>query len=127
VLNFVPDPARAVEEMARVTRPGGEVALYVWDYAGKMELIRHFWDAAAAFDPRGAELDEGKRFPICEPQALHGLLAAAGRPRRAGDTGHRRVHGVSRLRRLLDAVPGRSRPRTGLLCLVERERPRRLA
>ena len=28
-------------------RPCGEVALYVWDYAGKMELMRRFWDAAA--------------------------------------------------------------------------------
>src|SRR5207342_927963 len=45
VLNFVPDPALAVREMARVVRPGGRVAAYVWDYAGRMELIRHFWDA----------------------------------------------------------------------------------
>jgi len=78
VLNFVPDPARAVAEMARVTRPGGEVTLYVWDYAGKMELMRRFWDAAAALDPHAAELDEGKRFPICEPRALHGLFVGAG-------------------------------------------------
>lgn len=78
VLNFVPDPTRAVAEMARVIRPGGEVALYVWDYAGGMELMRRFWDAAAALDPRGVELDEGKRFPICRPEPLRGLLEAAG-------------------------------------------------
>jgi ubiquinone/menaquinone biosynthesis C-methylase UbiE len=35
VLNFVPDQARAAAEMARVVRSGGEVALYVWDYADK--------------------------------------------------------------------------------------------
>ena len=78
VLNFVPEPARAVTEMTRVVRPGGAVALYVWDYAGKMELMRHFWDAAAAIDTRAAELDEGKRFPICTPDALRRTFTAAG-------------------------------------------------
>jgi SAM-dependent methyltransferase len=43
VLNFVPDQPLALAEMVRVARPGGEVALYVWDYAGKMELMRSFW------------------------------------------------------------------------------------
>ena len=36
VLNFVGDQDRAVMEMTRVVRPGGVVALYVWDYAGHM-------------------------------------------------------------------------------------------
>jgi SAM-dependent methyltransferase len=78
VLNFVPDPALAVGEMARVARPGGLVAAYVWDYAGRMELIRHFWDAAAALDPAAASLDEGRRFPLCQPEPLAALLAGAG-------------------------------------------------
>ncbi len=34
VLFFVPDPARAVQEMRRVTRPGGCVAAYLWDFEG---------------------------------------------------------------------------------------------
>ena len=66
VLNFVPQPPRAVAEMTRVVRPGGIVAGYVWDYAGKMELMRHFWDAAVALDPGSTDLDEGRRFPICQ-------------------------------------------------------------
>jgi SAM-dependent methyltransferase len=70
VLNFVPQPARAVAEMARAARPGGVVAAYVWDYAAKMELIRYFWDAAVALDPAAYELDEGRRFPICQPGPL---------------------------------------------------------
>ena len=52
VLNFVPEPARMVEEMARAVRAGGVVGLYVWDYAGEMQVLRRFWDAAPAADPR---------------------------------------------------------------------------
>lgn len=77
MLNFVPEPARAVAEMVRAARPGGVVAVYVWDYAGKMQFMRHFWDAAAALDPAAAELDEGRRFPICWPEALEQLFQAA--------------------------------------------------
>jgi SAM-dependent methyltransferase len=78
VLNFVPDPPRAVAEMRRATQPGGTVALYVWDYAGEMQLMRRFWDAAAALDPAASDLDEGRRFPICRPEPLCALLADAG-------------------------------------------------
>ncbi len=31
VITFIPDPARAVAEMARVVRPGGVIATYMWD------------------------------------------------------------------------------------------------
>ncbi|RFU19149.1 methyltransferase domain-containing protein [Geodermatophilus marinus] len=78
VLNFVPDAAQAVAEMARVARPGGTVGAYVWDYAGGMQLIRRFWDAAAALDPRARELDEGARFPLCRPGPLRSLFTGAG-------------------------------------------------
>jgi len=78
VLNFIPDQARAMAEIVRVTRPGGEVALYVWDYADKMELMRRFWDAAVALDPHARELDEGTRFPVCRPEPLRRLFQAAG-------------------------------------------------
>ena len=33
-ITFVPDPAKAAAEMARVVRPGGIVATYMWDIAG---------------------------------------------------------------------------------------------
>jgi SAM-dependent methyltransferase len=77
VLNFVPQPARMVAEMARVARPGGVVAVYVWDYAGQMQLMRHFWDAAVALDPAARELDEGQRFPLCHPDRLGDLFREA--------------------------------------------------
>ena len=60
----------------RVVRPGGTVAVYLWDYAGEMQFMRHFWDAAAALDP--AAPDEGSRFPICRPEPLKALFTVAG-------------------------------------------------
>ena len=78
VLNFVPDPPVALGEMTRVVRRGGTVAAYVWDYAGRMQLMRHFWDAAVTLDPAAAELDEGRRFGLCQPTALAHLFQSAG-------------------------------------------------
>jgi SAM-dependent methyltransferase len=76
VLNFVPEPGEMVAEMRRVAR--GVVGTYVWDYAGEMQLLRRFWDAAAALDPRAAALDEGARFPVCRPEPLRELFGGAG-------------------------------------------------
>lgn len=79
VLNFVPDHAKAVAEMSRAVRPvTGVVAAYVWDYAGGMQMMRHFWDAAVALDPAARDEDEGTRFPLCRPGPLHELFAGAG-------------------------------------------------
>lgn len=78
VLNFVPHPARMVGEMLRVVKPGGVVAAYVWDYAGEMQLMRYFWNAATALDPAARDLDEGRRFPLCAPAPLAELARAAG-------------------------------------------------
>ena len=78
VLNFVPDQRAALAEMVRVTGKGGTIAAYVWDYAGKMELMRYFWDAAVELNPDASNLDEGVRFPLCHPEALETLFAGAG-------------------------------------------------
>jgi SAM-dependent methyltransferase len=78
VLNFLPSPERGLAEMARVARPGGTVAAYVWDYSGKMQLMRYFWDAAVELDPAAVDLDEGQRFPICRPEPLRDLFRGAG-------------------------------------------------
>lgn len=77
VLNFVPDHESMVREMARVTKPGGRVAAYVWDYAGGMQMMRHFWDAAIAVSPNDAKLDEAERFPLCQPRPLQALFERA--------------------------------------------------
>lgn len=78
MLNFVSDKAAALSELGRVTRAGGTIAAYVWDYAGGMELLRYFWDAAIDIDPGAARLYEGTRFADCRPDALAALFRRSG-------------------------------------------------
>ena len=78
VLNFVPEPARMMGAMRRVVKPGGVVAVYGWDYAGEMQLMRYFWDVAAELDAAARDLAEGLRFPLCRPGPLAELARAAG-------------------------------------------------
>ena len=78
VLNFVPQPEMMISEMVRAVKELGVVAVYVWDYADKMQLMRYFWDAAIALDPAVADLDESPRFPICNPYALRELFQKTG-------------------------------------------------
>lgn len=79
VLNFVPDQPKAVAEMRRTACQGGRVAVYVWDYADGMQMMRRFWDAAAALDPEGAGgKDEALRFALCRPAPLRELFMEAG-------------------------------------------------
>jgi len=78
VLNFVPEPDKAAAEIVRVLKRGGLAAAYVWDYAGGMQMMRHFWNAAVALDPDAREKDEGRRFPVCQPEALRTLWSKAG-------------------------------------------------
>jgi hypothetical protein len=64
--------------MRRVARPSGVVAAYVWDYAGEMQMMRYFWDAAGALDDAAQALDEENRFPICRPGPLEALFREVG-------------------------------------------------
>ena len=77
VLNFLPEPALALAAM-RQAAPEGLVAAYVWDYADRMEMMRHFWDAAIALDSSAINLDEGRRFSMCHPESLATLWQEAG-------------------------------------------------
>jgi SAM-dependent methyltransferase len=77
VMNFVPDPARAVEEMTRVTRPAGVVAAAVWDYGQGMEMLRAFWDEAVALDESSASSDE-RNMPLCRQGELATLWRTGG-------------------------------------------------
>jgi SAM-dependent methyltransferase len=114
-LNFLPDPAKALDEFSRVARPGGTIAVYVWDYVQSASFLRYFWDAAIAIDgqwPSG-HLRPGLPFPhvysgwtsqplrTCEAGRLDPASA------RSSDTFHQ-------LRRLLGATPDRAGLRAGL-------------
>ncbi len=75
VLNFIPDRVGALRRMREI---GSTVAVYVWDYADGMQLMRHFWDAVAELQPDDREYDEGRRFPFCTADGLEELFTDAG-------------------------------------------------
>lgn len=64
--------------MRTLASEDGVVAVCVWDYAGGMQFLRRFWDAAVALDPTARKHDEGERFPICSPAALENAFRKAG-------------------------------------------------
>jgi SAM-dependent methyltransferase len=78
MLNFVPQHGEAIREMLRVTKPGGTIGIFLWDYAGSMEMLRYFWDAAVEVDPAAEQFDEGIRFPLCLEGQLESLIRDSG-------------------------------------------------
>jgi SAM-dependent methyltransferase len=77
VVNFIPEPDRAVSEMVRVTRPGGTVAAAVWDYGAGMEMLRVFWDAVVTLWPDAEDRDE-RHMPLTRPGELATLWRNTG-------------------------------------------------
>jgi ubiquinone/menaquinone biosynthesis C-methylase UbiE len=69
VINFVPDRRRALAEMRRVCRPGGVVALYVWDFAAGRSPG---WPLARGM--RDAGID-AKPMPGAADSSIEGLKA----------------------------------------------------
>ncbi len=78
VLNFVPEPKAAILEMMRVAKPGGQIGIFLWDYAEGMHMLRYFWDAAVELNSQAKDLDEGIRFPLCRKGGLESLVREAG-------------------------------------------------
>ena len=72
---YAADMARAVEELARVTRPKGRVALTAWGAPEDCEMRDIFVAVVAALP---AKPPGGGPFALSAPGALEGLLADAG-------------------------------------------------
>lgn len=77
VMNFIPDAAKAVNEMKRVTRPGGTITAAVWDYGDGMEMLRHLWDEASSIDEDAVAKHEGN-MPLCRKGELAALWTENG-------------------------------------------------
>jgi ubiquinone/menaquinone biosynthesis C-methylase UbiE len=76
VVNFMADAPAGVAEMRRVVRSGGTVAACTWDYGDGMQLLRSFWDAAAALDPNAP--DEGRTMRFRSREELDELWRRVG-------------------------------------------------
>jgi SAM-dependent methyltransferase len=72
IMNFIPDPEKALKEMVRVTRPGGTIAAAVWDYGEGMKMLRAFWDEAVALNPSADGRDE-RHMPLSRSGELSEL------------------------------------------------------
>jgi len=77
ILNFIPDPQKALNEMIRVTRPGGTVAAAIWDYGKGMEMLRVFWDEAMVLNPDMDARDE-RHMPLSRSGELAALWGECG-------------------------------------------------
>lgn len=51
VIAFMRDPDVGLEQMGRVTRPGGTIGVCMWDLNGHMPMLDVFWDAVRRIDP----------------------------------------------------------------------------
>jgi SAM-dependent methyltransferase len=74
VISFLPDAARALGEMSRVTRAGGVVAACTFEARG-FELARVFWEAALRIDPAAPD---DARLPFRRGGELEALWTRAG-------------------------------------------------
>jgi ubiquinone/menaquinone biosynthesis C-methylase UbiE len=75
VLNFISNPSRALEEMRRVTCPGGVVAGYVWDFARELSPSGPLRQAMRTF---GVEVPAIPGTTRSSAEALHALFLQAG-------------------------------------------------
>lgn len=75
VVPFMADPHAGVREMVRVTRPGGLVAVTVWQHADGISPLTPFWDGVHTVDPDAT--DEALLLGAAQGQ-LPGLLTASG-------------------------------------------------
>jgi SAM-dependent methyltransferase len=75
VVHFMTHPVAGLQEMARVTRPGGVVVACVWDHAGGRGPLSLFWTAVRQLDP---DADDESKLAGAREGHLEELFAAAG-------------------------------------------------
>ncbi|MBR0701093.1 methyltransferase domain-containing protein [Bradyrhizobium diazoefficiens] len=75
VLVFVPDAAKSVGELARVVRPGGLVATYMWDMLGGGFPLDPILDEMRAM---GLQLTRPPHMEVSSLAALQGFWSTAG-------------------------------------------------
>lgn len=75
VIVFLPDPQTAVKEMARVAKPGGMVATYIWDLLGQGFPLHPLMDA---LERMGKDVPTLPGYPNTRMDALTRLFEAAG-------------------------------------------------
>lgn len=76
-IKFVSDKAKGISELARVTRPGGTVALYDWDLSNEGNMTRHFWQAVGEALPELTEERTKRRAAKAAPEEMIGFFADA--------------------------------------------------
>ena len=74
-LNFIPEREKSVAEMRRVTRPGGCVAGFVWDFCGPLAATRHVANVLREMEAKVAPMPGVKSTRL---EALGPLFEQAG-------------------------------------------------
>jgi ubiquinone/menaquinone biosynthesis C-methylase UbiE len=88
---LVPDQARALREMVRVTKPGGRVLLVAYGNPGEFEALHLFIGAVQAVVPEfegPAEDEPMLEFQVADPEVLRRRLTDAGLRDVTVDTGN---------------------------------------
>jgi ubiquinone/menaquinone biosynthesis C-methylase UbiE len=78
---LVPDQARALREMVRVTRPGGRVLVIAYGFPAELEFLQFFIGALKAVAPEFPGLPDDPpplEFQVSDPEVLRQRLIDAG-------------------------------------------------
>ena len=78
---LVPDQARALREMVRVTRPGGRVLVIAYGFPAELEFLQFFIGALKAVAPEFPGLPDDPpplEFQVSDPEVLRRRLIDAG-------------------------------------------------
>jgi ubiquinone/menaquinone biosynthesis C-methylase UbiE len=78
VFNFIPGRMKALREVRRTTKPGGLISAVVWDYSGRMQMLRTFFNAATKTNPKAAEQIDEKSMPLSRAGELAVLWKQGG-------------------------------------------------